>query len=71
MSKDDILELEGVVLDLLPSSRFKVELENGVIIHCYLNGKLRKHFIRIAAGDKVLVELSVYDLSKGRISRRL
>lgn len=71
MAKDDILELEGVVLDLLPSSRFKVELENGITIHCYLNGKLRKNFIRIAAGDKVLVELSVYDLSKGRISRRL
>lgn len=71
MAKEDILELDGIVVDILPSNRFKVKLENDVEIVCYLNGKLRKHFIRITAGDRVTVELSAYDLSKGRISRRL
>lgn len=67
MSKDDVIEVEGVVLEKLPNAMFKVELENGHQILAHISGKLRMNFIRILPGDKVLVEISPYDLSKGRI----
>lgn len=67
MSKDDVIEVEGVVLEKLPNAMFKVELENGHQILAHISGKLRMNFIRILPGDKVLVEMSPYDLSKGRI----
>ena len=67
MAKDDVLELEGTVLEALPNAMFKVELENGHQILAHISGKLRMHYIRILPGDKVTVEMSPYDLSKGRI----
>lgn len=67
MSKDDVIELEGTVLEKLPNAMFKVELENGHQILAHISGKLRMNFIRILPGDKVLIEMSPYDLSKGRI----
>lgn len=72
MSKrDDLLELEGVVTEVLPSNMFRVKLENNTEIICYTNGRLRQNKIKIILGDSVRVELSVYDLSKGRITYRL
>ena len=70
MAKDDVLELEGTVLEALPNAMFKVELENGHQILAHISGKLRMHYIRILPGDKVTVEMSPYDLSKGRITWR-
>ena len=70
MAKDDVLELEGIVLDALPNAMFQVELENGHKILAHISGKLRMHFIRILPGDKVTVEMSPYDLTKGRITWR-
>lgn len=70
MSKDDVIEVEGVVTDTLPNAMFKVELENGHEILAHVSGKIRMHFIRILPGDKVTVELSPYDLTKGRITYR-
>ncbi len=70
MSKDDVIEVEGVVTDTLPNAMFKVELENGHEILAHVSGKIRMHFIRILPGDKVKVELSPYDLTKGRITYR-
>lgn len=70
MSKNDILKLEGEIIDVLPNATFKVKLENGVVVFSYLAGKMRQHQIRILMGDKVDVELTPYDLSKGRIVRR-
>lgn len=67
MSKDDVIEVEGTVLEKLPNALFKVELPNGHQIIAHISGKLRINFIRIIPGDKVLVEMSPYDLSKGRI----
>ena len=67
MSKDDVIEVEGTVLETLPNARFQVELENGHKILAHISGKLRMNFIRILPGDKVLVEMSPYDLAKGRI----
>lgn len=67
MSKNDVIEVEGTVLEKLPNAVFKVELENGHQIVAHISGKLRMNFIRIIPGDKVLVEMSPYDLSKGRI----
>lgn len=67
MSKADVLELEGVVVEKLPNAMFKVELENGHIVLAHISGKLRMNFIKILPGDKVTLELSPYDLSKGRI----
>ena len=69
--KDDILELEGKVTEVLPNNMFRVTLETGNQIVCYTNGRLRQNKIKIILGDKVRVEMSVYDLSKGRISYRL
>ncbi len=66
----DILEVEGEVLELLPNTKFKVKLPNGHIILAHISGKMRMNFIKILPGDKVLVEISKYDLSKGRIIYR-
>jgi translation initiation factor IF-1 len=70
MAKEELLEMQGVVTDVMPDSRFLVTLENGHSLIAYTSGKMRKHHIRILAGDKVSVELSPYDLSKGRITFR-
>ena len=70
MAKEDVLELEGTVLEALPNAKFKVELPNGHVILAHISGKLRMNFIRILPGDKVTVELSPYDLTKGRITWR-
>ena len=67
MSKDDVIEVEGKVVEKLPNAMFQVELENGHKIMAHISGKLRLHFIRIIVGDKVLIEMSPYDLTKGRI----
>ncbi|CDE42542.1 translation initiation factor IF-1 [Clostridium sp. CAG:411] len=67
MSKADVVEIEGTVVEKLPNAMFKVELENGHIVLAHISGKLRMNFIRILPGDKVTLELSPYDLSKGRI----
>lgn len=67
MSKDDVIEVEGVVIEKLPNAMFNVELDNGHKILAHISGKLRKNFIRILPGDKVLIEMSPYDLTKGRI----
>ena len=70
MSKSDVIEIEGVVTEKLPNAMFKVELENGHIVLAHISGKLRMNFIRILPGDKVTIEMSPYDLSKGRIAFR-
>ena len=70
MSKEDLIEMEGVVDEVLPDSRYRVTLENGHILIAYSGGKMRKNHIRILAGDKVSLELSPYDLSKGRFTFR-
>lgn len=67
MSKADVIEIEGTVVEKLPSAMFKVELENGHQVLAHISGKLRMNYIRILPGDKVTIELSPYDLSKGRI----
>lgn len=67
MSKEDVIEAEGKVVEVLPGTNFKVELSNGHVIVAYLSGKLRKNYIKILEGDAVKVELSPYDLTKGRI----
>ena len=70
MAKEELLEMNGVVNEVLPDSRYRVTLENGHDLVAYSAGKMRKHHIRILAGDKVSLELSPYDLSKGRITFR-
>ena len=70
MAKEALLEMNGVVMEVLPDSRFRVTLDNGHDLIAYTAGKMRKHHIRILAGDKVSLELSPYDLSKGRITFR-
>ncbi len=70
MAKEELLEMRGVVDEVLPDSRYRVTLENGHTLVAYSAGKMRKHHIRILAGDKVSLELSAYDLSKGRITFR-
>lgn len=70
MAKEETIQIEGVVDEVLPDTRFRVLLENGHVIIAYMAGKMRKHRIRILAGDKVSVELTPYDLSKGRITFR-
>ena len=67
MAKEDHIEMEGTVLETLPNTLFRVELENGHVVTAHISGKMRKHFIRILTGDKVTVQLTPYDLSKGRI----
>ena len=70
MAKEDLIEMTGEVLEVLPDARYRVKLENGHELIAYTNGKMRKHHIRILAGDKVSLELSPYDLTKGRITFR-
>ncbi|MBU6081175.1 MULTISPECIES: translation initiation factor IF-1 [Allobacillus] len=70
MAKDDVIEMEGTVQETLPNAMFKVELENGHQILAHVSGKIRMHYIRILPGDKVTVEMSPYDLSRGRITYR-
>ena len=70
MSKEDMIELEGVVVEAMPNAMFKVEIQGGHNILAHISGKLRMNFIRILPGDKVTVEMSPYDLSKGRITWR-
>lgn len=70
MPKQDIIETEGTVTETLPNAMFRVELANKHVILAHISGRMRKHFIRILPGDKVLVELSPYDLTKGRITYR-
>ena len=70
MPKEDIIEVEGLVTDALPNAVFKVKLENGHEIIAHISGKLRQHYIKILPGDRVTVELSPYDLTRGRITWR-
>lgn len=67
MAKEDAIEVEGTVVETLPNAMFRVELPNGHRILAHISGKMRKHFIKISTGDKVTLEISPYDLSKGRI----
>ena len=71
MPRDEAIEVEGKVIEPLPNAMFRVELENGHKVLAHVSGKLRMHFIRILPGDRVTVELSPYDLSRGRITYRL
>ena len=71
MAKEEAIEVEAVVVEPLPNAMFRVELENGQLVLVHVSGKMRKHFIRILPGDRVRVELSPYDLSRGRIVYRL
>ncbi len=70
MSKEEAIEVEGTVVEPLPNAMFRVELENGHIVLAHISGKMRKYYIRILPGDKVTVELSPYDLTRGRITYR-
>lgn len=70
MSKQDVIEVEGKVLEALPNAMFQVELENGHVVLAHVSGKIRMNFIRILPGDKVTLEMSPYDLTKGRITWR-
>lgn len=70
MSKEDVIEVSGKIIEVLPNATFQVELENGHKILAHVSGKLRMNFIRILSGDKVTVEMSPYDLTKGRITWR-
>ena len=71
MPKEDAIEVEAMVIETLPNAMFRAELENGHEVLAHISGKMRKHFIRILPGDRVLVELSPYDLKRGRIIYRL
>jgi len=70
MVKEDLIEVDGTIIDALPNARFRVQLENGHEVLAHISGKIRMHFIRILPGDKVKVQLSPYDLTKGRITYR-
>ncbi len=70
MAKEEAIEMEGTVIDTLPNTMFRVELENGHVVTAHISGKMRKHYIRILTGDKVTVEMTPYDLTKGRITYR-
>ena len=70
MAKEDHIEMEGVVMDTLPNTMFRVKLDNGHVVTAHISGRMRKNYIRILTGDKVRVELTPYDLSKGRIIYR-
>lgn len=71
MSSKDVIELEGTIQESLPNAMFRVELENGIVILAHISGKIRKNFIRILPGDRVKVELTPYDLTRGRITYRM
>lgn len=70
MAKEGVIEVEGKVVELLPNAMFRVQLDNGHVVLSHISGKMRMHFIRILAGDRVKVELSPYDLDRGRITYR-
>ena len=70
MAKDDVIEIDGKVVEALPNATFRVELDNGHIVLCHIAGKMRMHYIKLLPGDRVKVEMSPYDLTKGRISFR-
>ena len=70
MAKDDVIEVEGIVIEALPNTNFKVQLENGHVVLAHISGKLRMNYIKILPGDKVKIELSPYDLTRGRITWR-
>jgi translation initiation factor IF-1 len=70
LAKEELIKVDGVILETLPNATFKVKLENGHEVHAHISGKMRMHFIRILPGDKVTVELSPYDLTRGRITYR-
>ena len=70
MAKEDSIEMEGTIVDTLPNTMFRVELDNGHVVTAHISGKMRKHYIRILTGDRVTVELTPYDLSKVRITFR-
>ena len=70
MAKEDVIEVEGIVIETLPNTNFKVQLENGHVILAHISGKLRMNYIKILPGDKVKIELSPYDLTRGRITWR-
>ncbi len=70
MAKEDHIEMEGTVVETLPNTMFRVELENGHVVTAHISGKMRKHYIRIRTGDKVTVQLTPYALTKGRITYR-
>lgn len=70
MAKDDVIEVEGKVLEVIPGGSFKVQLTNGFIIEAHVSGKMRMNYIRISPGDNVMIELSPYDLTRGRITYR-
>lgn len=70
MAKEDVIEMEGTIIETLPNTMFRVELDNGHVVTAHISGKMRKHYIRILTGDKVTVQLTPYDLSKGRITFR-
>jgi translation initiation factor IF-1 len=70
MAKKDVIELEGTILEALPNAMFRVELENGHVVLGHISGKMRMHYIKILPGDKVIVQVSPYDLSRGRIVYR-
>ena len=71
MAKEEAIQMEGTVTETLPNTMFRVELENGHVVTAHISGKMRKHYIRILTGDKVTVQLTPYDLSKGRITYRM
>lgn len=71
MSKKDTVKLEGVIVETLPSTTFRVELDNGHEVLAHISGRMRVHYIRLLPGDRVIVEMSPYDLTKGRITQRL
>ncbi len=70
MSKEDSIEMEGTVIETLPNTMFRVKLDNGHVVTAHISGKMRKNYIRILTGDKVTVQLTPYDLTKGRITYR-
>lgn len=71
MAKEDVIEVEGEIIDVLPNQTFRVELDNGHLVTCYTGGKMRQFKIRLVQGDKVKVEMTPYDLQKGRIMFRI
>lgn len=71
MAKEDLIEVEGVIKEALPNAKFRVELENGHIVEAHISGKIRVHYIKILPGDRVKLELSPYDMNRGRITYRM
>lgn len=71
MSKEEFIEMDGTVIETLPNTMFRVQLENGHVVTAHISGKMRKHYIRILTGDNVKVEITPYDLTKGRITYRV